>query len=59
MEEKDYSNYILYWYKEDELPIDDFIRLEHAALIENEIMKYKIFIVYRPDFMPPSFISLN
>jgi hypothetical protein len=59
MKEKDYSNYTFYWRKEDELSVDEFIRLEQVALLENEIMKHKIFTVYRPEGMPPSFISLN
>jgi len=59
MEEKDYSNYTFYWRKEDELSVDEFIQLEQVALLENEIMKHRIFLAYRPESMPPFFISLN
>lgn len=59
MEEKDYSNYTFYWRKEDELSVDEFIHLEQVALLENELMKHRIFLAYRPGFMPPTFISLN
>jgi len=59
MEEKNYSDYTFYWYKQAELSADDFIRLEQVALIENDKMKYKIFLGYRPDNLPPYFIGLN
>lgn len=59
MKEKDYSNYTFYWRNETELSVDDFLRLEQIALLENELMKHKIFLAYKPDFMPPTFISLN
>lgn len=59
MKEKDYSKYTFYWRKENELSVDEFIQLEQVALLENELMRHKIFLVYRPDFMPPSFLSLN
>lgn len=59
MEEKDYIGYTFYWRKEDELTVDDFLRLEMIALIENETMRHKIFLAYKPNFMPPSFMCLN
>lgn len=59
MKEKDYSGYTFYWRKEDELTVDEFLQLEQVALLENELMKHKIFLAYKPSFMPPSFISLN
>ena len=57
--EKDYSSYIFYWHKTDELSVDDFLRLEKVALLENTMMKHRIFLAYRPDFMPPCVIGLN
>lgn len=59
MEEKDYIGYTFYWRKADELTVDEFLQLEQVALLENELMQHKIFLAYRPDFMPPAFISLN
>ena len=39
----------LYYLDMARLPIDDFIKLEQVAAIENEQMKYKIFFVFDLD----------
>ncbi len=44
-----YDGMRLYFLDASRLHIDDFIRLEQVASIENEEMKHKIFFVYDLD----------
>lgn len=58
-DKKDYTNFTLYWCKEDEISIEDFLYIENLAFIENERTRDKIFVMYHPKGLPKSIISLN
>lgn len=54
-----YQETNLYLFDTSKINIDDFIRLEQIAAIENEKMKHKIFFVYKLDEGLKVFTSLN
>jgi len=48
-----------YIFNTSKLSIDDFLRLEQVASTENEIMKYRIFFVYKLNEYNKVFTGLN
>jgi len=55
-----YTDGLTYYFLDNNrISIDDFMRLEYIAALENEMLKYKIFFVYKLDEGLKVFTSLN
>jgi hypothetical protein len=49
----------VYMFRHKEITSDDFFRLEKVAELENEMMKHKIFFVFKLDGVNKVFTGLN